>query len=226
MLVTDSALEPLDDGIESSSTSRRALAEMDDFVREMHTRSGLCLRQGRVKLDRGWRAGPRLRAQATSGGDCAAVRQLDRGRPSLPGRYLPELDTYLHYRSVDVSSFKELAGAGTPRRTGPAGEDETHRALADVHESIGNCGTTARRYCGTRLTWFNTACRAAIATDWGLLLHKDADDRLRGRSGRQPAGDLGLSPGDARTPGFGSPNPHSAPLPARSIAANDRGWAA
>ena len=52
-------------------------------------------------------------------------------------RQLPELDAYLHYRSVDVSSLKELC-----RRWYPAvfkhrpGKRETHRALDDVRESI------------------------------------------------------------------------------------------
>ena len=52
-------------------------------------------------------------------------------------QYLPELDRYLHYRSIDVSSFKELC-----RRWYPAvykkrpHKAETHRALADVRESI------------------------------------------------------------------------------------------
>jgi oligoribonuclease len=52
-------------------------------------------------------------------------------------RQLPDLDAYLHYRSIDVSSFKELC-----RRWYPAvykkrpGKRETHRALDDVRESI------------------------------------------------------------------------------------------
>jgi oligoribonuclease len=50
---------------------------------------------------------------------------------------LPELDGYLHYRSIDVSSFKELCRRWYPdvyrKRPGKA---ETHRALADVRESI------------------------------------------------------------------------------------------
>ena len=52
-------------------------------------------------------------------------------------QYLPDLDRYLHYRSIDVSSFKELC-----RRWYPAvykqrpHKAETHRALADVRESI------------------------------------------------------------------------------------------
>ena len=50
---------------------------------------------------------------------------------------LPELDQYLHYRSIDVSSFKELCRRWYPDvyRKRPH-KAETHRALADVRESI------------------------------------------------------------------------------------------
>jgi oligoribonuclease len=52
-------------------------------------------------------------------------------------RYLPDLDRYLHYRSIDVSSIKELC-----RRWYPAaykkrpGKAEAHRALDDIRESV------------------------------------------------------------------------------------------
>ena len=50
---------------------------------------------------------------------------------------LPELDRYLHYRSIDVSSLKELCRRWYPEvyRARPT-KVETHRALADVRESI------------------------------------------------------------------------------------------
>ena len=50
---------------------------------------------------------------------------------------LPELDQYLHYRSIDVSSFKELCRRWYPEvyKKRP-GKTEKHRALADVEESI------------------------------------------------------------------------------------------
>src|SRR5207302_8439638 len=88
-----------------------ALAAMDDFVRKMHTKSGLL---------------PAIQASTT---DLAAAAELtlayvqrhapERGRAPLCGnsigtdrrflaKYVPELDGYLHYRSIDVSSLKEL----------------------------------------------------------------------------------------------------------------------
>ncbi len=52
-------------------------------------------------------------------------------------RDLPELDAYLHYRSIDVSSLKELCRRWYPDvyRHRP-GKKEVHRALEDVYESI------------------------------------------------------------------------------------------
>ena len=52
-------------------------------------------------------------------------------------RYMRELDGYVHYRSIDVSSFKELCRRWYPAiyRKRP-GKTETHRALDDIRESI------------------------------------------------------------------------------------------
>jgi oligoribonuclease len=52
-------------------------------------------------------------------------------------QYLPELDQYLHYRSIDVSSIKELCRRWYPAiyKKRPA-KQETHRALDDIRESI------------------------------------------------------------------------------------------
>ncbi|MNC91026.1 Oligoribonuclease [compost metagenome] len=52
-------------------------------------------------------------------------------------RHLPALDGYLHYRSIDVSSLKELCRRWYPEvYKGRPGKRETHRALDDVRESI------------------------------------------------------------------------------------------
>ena len=59
---------------------------------------------------------------------------------------MPDLDAYLHYRIVDVSSVKELARRWYPRAyfNAPA-KNGGHRALADIRESIRSCAITARR---------------------------------------------------------------------------------
>jgi len=49
--------------------------------------------------------------------------------------YMPELETYLHYRNIDVSTIKELARRWYPNNTAPIKKAE-HLALADIRESI------------------------------------------------------------------------------------------
>ena len=112
---------------------------MGDFVREMHTNSGLLaeLEQGISMADaeaqvldyvREWVTEP---GKAVLGGNTVGT---DRG---FLARDMPELESYLHYRIIDVSSIKELARRwyarayfAAPRKAGG------HRALADIRESI------------------------------------------------------------------------------------------
>lgn len=141
VLVTDAALEPLDEGIDLVvHQPPEVLAAMDDFVRTMHTRSGLLgeieassislAAAGVEVLD--YVAGhvPEPRVAPCCGNSIGMDRRfLD--------RYLPELDQYLHYRSIDVSTFKELCRRWYPEiydRRPP--KQEQHRALLDVVDSI------------------------------------------------------------------------------------------
>ena len=141
-LVTDSALEPLDDGIDVIVHQRAAaLAEMDDFVRKMHTKSGLLTAIEASPTDLPTAGREVLEyvqqhvAEAGTAPMCGNSIGVDR---RFLDAQLPELDRYLHYRSIDVSSFKELCRRWYPAlyRKRPA-KEEVHRALADVCESIG-----------------------------------------------------------------------------------------
>jgi len=51
-------------------------------------------------------------------------------------KYMPAFQDFLHYRIVDVSSVKQLVAHWCPERTYAAVKTETHRALADIEESI------------------------------------------------------------------------------------------
>jgi oligoribonuclease len=140
-LVTDANLEPLDDGIDIVvHQPDAALAEMDDYVRAMHTRSGLldAITSSTVSLDEaGATALAYVQGHVPEAGTaplCGNSIGVDR---RFLDRQLPELDRYLHYRSIDVSSLKELCRRWYPEvyRHRP-GKAETHRALADINESI------------------------------------------------------------------------------------------
>jgi oligoribonuclease len=141
VLVTDAQLEILDEGIDLVvHQPPEVLAEMNDFVRKMHTKSGLL-----PAIESSTRS---LEAAGVAALAYIGERVPEPGTAPLCGnsigvdrrfldRYLPELDSYLHYRSIDVSSLKELCRRWYPevyaKRPGKA---ETHRALADIRESI------------------------------------------------------------------------------------------
>ncbi|MFM7224262.1 MAG: oligoribonuclease [Actinomycetota bacterium] len=140
-IVTDAALAPLDDGIDLVvHADAAALAEMDDVVRRMHARSGLT---------------PAIEASTATVAEAeAAVLAYVRGHVPAAGvaplcgnsigvdrrfldRHMRELDRYLHYRSIDVSSLKELCRRWHPSvYKGRPGKSDRHRALDDIRESI------------------------------------------------------------------------------------------
>jgi oligoribonuclease len=140
-LVTDSDLAPLDDGIDLIvHQPPEALALMDDYVRAMHTKSNLlpAIEASTTTLeDAGAQVLGYIRTHVPEPGTapmCGNSIGVDR---RFLDAHLPELDRYLHYRSIDVSSLKELCRRWYPEvyRKRP-GKVETHRALADVQESI------------------------------------------------------------------------------------------
>ncbi|MEN9946795.1 MAG: hypothetical protein RLZZ293_1181, partial [Pseudomonadota bacterium] len=51
-------------------------------------------------------------------------------------KYMPDLESYLHYRNIDVSTIKELARRWYPEIVGKFSKHNKHEALADIHESI------------------------------------------------------------------------------------------
>jgi oligoribonuclease len=140
-IATDSELVALDDGIDIVvHPDADALDRMDDFVRQMHTKSGLLpameasttdlATAGAQALAYVKRHVPSARTAPVCGNSIGVDRRfLD--------QYLPELDGYLHYRSIDVSSIKELCRRWYPDiyKKRPS-KNETHRALDDIRESI------------------------------------------------------------------------------------------
>jgi oligoribonuclease len=139
-LVTDDDLQPLDDGIDLIvHQPPSALAEMDDYVRTMHTKSGLLpeIEASTLSLaDAGAQVLEYVRGHVAEGTSPLCGNSIGVDRRFLD-RQLPELDRYIHYRSIDVSSFKELCRRWYPAvYKGRPDKNETHRALADVLDSI------------------------------------------------------------------------------------------
>lgn len=139
-IVTDADLNELDAGISLViKPGQVALDNMDDFVTGMHNDSGLM-----TELD----TGITLEAAQTQVLDYIKSHVPEPNKGHLAGssvyvdrgflaKYMPDIDQYLHYRLIDVSSIKELARRwypkayfNSPEKTG------NHRALADTRESI------------------------------------------------------------------------------------------
>jgi oligoribonuclease len=140
-IVTDAELAAIDDGIQLVVHADAAtLAKMGDFVREMHTKSGLLpeIEQSDIDVATAQKAVlDYIRAHVPAAGVsplCGNSIGTDR---RFLAAYMRELDDYLHYRSVDVSSLKELCRRWYPAvyKTRP-GKAEHHRALDDIRESI------------------------------------------------------------------------------------------
>ncbi|MCR8671778.1 oligoribonuclease [Agrococcus sp. HG114] len=140
VVVTDFELEVLDPGLQVViKPSQAALDQMGDFVRQMHATSGLDaeLEHGvslaeaeLLVLEYVQRFVP-LERTAPVGGNTIGTDRM------FLARYMPALDGFLHYRSIDVSSIKELSRRWFPRAYFQSPEKAGgHRALADILESI------------------------------------------------------------------------------------------
>jgi len=140
-LLTDDNLELIAEGPDLVVYQPpEAMAEMDDFVRKMHTKSGLL---------------PQIEASTISLEEAAeqtlAFLEEHISEPrSVPlcgnsigtdrrflAKYVPEIEEFLHYRSVDVSTIKELSRRWFPSTLANAPKKALgHRALDDIRESV------------------------------------------------------------------------------------------
>jgi oligoribonuclease len=139
-LVTNANLEVLGDGVDLViKPSDAALAQMGDFVRSMHNGSGLLsvLDAGLTLPEAEERVLDYVRAFVTEPRRAPLAGNTIGTDRSFLARDMATFESYVHYRSVDVSSIKELARRWFPRAyyQSPA-KSGNHRALADIQESI------------------------------------------------------------------------------------------
>ena len=140
-LITDANLNILGEGVDLVvHATEEELAEMDDFVTNMHATSGLTeqIRRSTVTMAEAEDAVLALIAEHCSpehpaplaGNSIATDRMFLR-------QQMPRLDAALHYRMVDVSSIKELSRRWFPKAYFcQPDKGMAHRALADIVESI------------------------------------------------------------------------------------------
>ncbi|MDA7799140.1 oligoribonuclease, partial [Aquiluna sp.] len=138
VIVTDQQLEPVHEGLQIVvKPSRKAMKNMGEFVTQMHTDSGLIdeipsgvsilkAEQQVLEYVKQWVSEP---STAPLAGNSIGTDRM------FLNRQTKEFDDFLHYRNIDVSSFKELARRWfpqiyfqLPKKAG------NHRALADIRE--------------------------------------------------------------------------------------------
>ncbi|MDP3951625.1 oligoribonuclease [Microbacterium sp.] len=140
VVITDFELRPLDPGFQIViKPNDSALANMNDFVTKMHEASGLIneipdgvsLADAEAQTLEYIKRFVPLEGKAPLAGNTIGTDRM------FLAKYMPQIDQWLHYRNVDVSSIKELSRRWYPRVffQAPA-KDGGHRALADILESI------------------------------------------------------------------------------------------
>jgi len=140
VLVTDSDLNLIGEGVDVViKATLEQLAGMNEFVTQMHTDSGLIteIAEG-ISLEA---AEDAIMAYLESTGTISGKSPLAGNSVSVDRNFItrdmPRLTEYLHYRTVDVSSIKELARRWYPKIyfAAPA-KTGNHRALGDIQDSI------------------------------------------------------------------------------------------
>ncbi|CAB4597644.1 unannotated protein [freshwater metagenome] len=140
VLVTDSELNVIGEGVDVViKASPDQLAQMNEYVQSMHTSSGLIteipngisVSEAEALIISYLEKSSTLPGKSPLAGNSVSV---DR---SFIARDMPRLNEYLHYRTIDVSSIKELARRWYPKAyfNAPA-KTGNHRALGDIQDSI------------------------------------------------------------------------------------------
>ena len=140
-LITDDQLNLIAEGPDLViSATEEQLEKMDPVVVEMHTKSGLLdeIKASKITLEEaGSQTLSFLMEHITKKGTvplCGNSIGTDR---RLLAKWLPEIENFLHYRSVDVTSIKELGKRWFPKVTGAAPEKNGgHRAMDDIKASL------------------------------------------------------------------------------------------
>ena len=140
VVITDYDLVPVDPGFSIViKPDQAAWDHMGEFVREMHTTSGLIdeIPNGKTLAEAEYEVLEYI-LKFVPGAQSAPLAGNTIGTDRMfLAKYMPRVDSHLHYRSVDVSSIKELARHWFPRIYFSAPpKNGGHRALADILESI------------------------------------------------------------------------------------------
>ncbi len=168
-LITDNELNIVEEGPDLVvHQPEEALALMEPIVVDMHTKSGLleAIRASTVTLEQ---AGAETLAfikqhvpEARKVPLCGNSIGMDR---RFLDQYLPDIENWLHYRSIDVSSVKELVRRWYPNiNKGQPYKAGSHRALDDIRESVSELRFYRERVFVPSTTSAATAAASAAAS--------------------------------------------------------------
>ncbi len=138
-VVTDAQLDVIAEGpVLAVNQPEDTLLRMDEWNTRQHGRSGLLTRVresriGAAEAER--RTLEFLAAHVTPGTSPMCGNSICQDRRFL-AREMPDLERFFHYRNLDVSTLKILAGLWAPQVLAGVVKNSTHLALADIHESI------------------------------------------------------------------------------------------
>ena len=140
VLVTDSELNVIGEGVDVViQATQDQLDAMNEFVTNMHTTSGLITQipSGISVSAAEEKILEYLQASGTEPGKSPLAGNSVSVDRNFIARDMPKLNEYLHYRTIDVSSIKELARRWYPKTyfASPA-KTGNHRALGDIQDSI------------------------------------------------------------------------------------------
>lgn len=117
------------------------MAEMDDFVTNMHTVSGLLekIRTSTIsEADAMQQTLDFIKEHSPEPNKIPLCGNSIRTDRTFLAKYMPEIENWLHYRCVDVSTIKELVKRWNPglEHARPKSEGITHRAMDDIRDSV------------------------------------------------------------------------------------------
>ena len=139
IVITDGNLNILAESISYAvSQPDSELAKMDKWNVKTHTKSGLVerVKESQYTVEQVEKELLKLIKKYTLKNQaplCGNTIHQDR---KFLAKYMPEIEAYLHYRNIDISTIKELAKRWYPAIYADFKKHNKHEALADIHESI------------------------------------------------------------------------------------------
>lgn len=138
-IITDKNLRVLAEGpVVAVHQSAEILGSMDAWNTATHTKSGLVRRCTESDVDEAVCARTFIdffRRYVPEGKSPMCGNTIGQDRRFM-ARWLPEMESYFHYRSIDVSTIKELCRRWAPEKAWVGTSTTKHQALSDIRESI------------------------------------------------------------------------------------------